>query len=64
MVRLSSRSPKLNYPKIGNKDARWLPGGRSASGPSLNATLTEEKQTEADLTKIAESEVNQHAEAA
>jgi hypothetical protein len=30
----------------------------------LEATLSEEKQTDADLTTIAESEVNQHAEAA
>ena len=33
-------------------------------GRLLEATLSEEKQTDADLTTIAESEVNQHAEAA
>jgi len=38
--------------------------GLSAAVKLLDATLTEEKKTDADLSKIAEGEVNLHAEAA
>jgi ferritin-like metal-binding protein YciE len=38
--------------------------GLNAAVKLLDATLTEEKKTDADLTKIAEGEVNLHAEAA
>jgi ferritin-like metal-binding protein YciE len=38
--------------------------GLGEAAKLLDATLAEEKKTDADLSKIAESEVNQHAEAA